>query len=91
MVSAYISEDWETVEQIIDTLIGTIGTKPIGELEDVRKVLSDWATRIRKIVDIDVEFPAVESIAQKRIERKQHVMKHHMDEFSDLYEQPGVG
>ena len=87
MVSAYISEDWETVEWVIDVLIGTIGTKPIGELEDVREVLSNWAVKIRKIVDIDVEFPTVESIAQKRIERKQHVIQQHMNEFSDLYEQ----
>ena len=87
MVSAYISEDWGMVERIIETLVGTIGTKPIGELEDVRKVLSDWAVKIRKIVDIDVEFPTVETIVQRRIERKQHVMKQHMEEFSDLYEQ----
>ncbi len=87
MVSAYISEDWETVEKIIDVLIGTIGTKPIGELKDVREVLSDWAAKIRKIVDIDVEFPTVESVAQKRIKRKQHVIEQHMKEFSDLYEQ----
>ena len=50
MVSAYISEDWEMVEKIIETLVGTIGTKPIGELEDVRNVLSDWAVKIRKVI-----------------------------------------